>query len=84
MRASNHQPPYWAFQTLRRETRLETSIGAFLYPEPRASLLITVSPYFVLDAGPPQAVCSGCQPLASYRQEWGFVVVTRFALHLGF
>lgn len=72
---------------IRRETRLETSIGLFYAPGKRTgivgTMLLTINPYFVLDAKSPSGPCDGCDSgVVSYRQEWGFVVVTRFAIHL--
>jgi hypothetical protein len=75
----------------RHETRLETSAGMFLTGHTggrfAGSVLVTVSPYFVLDAGPPVAspACTDCPTdIASYRHSWGVVVVSRFAFHLAF
>jgi len=72
---------------IRRETRLETSLGLFFLPDMDGglSMLITVSPYFVLDAGAIGTVCGGCvDEIATYRQSWGVVLVSRFALRYGF
>jgi hypothetical protein len=69
-------------QTIRSETRVETSIGLFL-PARFASALITVSPYYVIDAGTPRMDCDACT-IAVYKQSWGVVLVSRFALRLGF
>lgn len=48
--------------------------------------MLTISPYFVLDAGPPTSASSGesNSTPASYREHWGLVVVTRFTLGHGF
>jgi hypothetical protein len=70
-------------QTIRRETRLETSIGVFYAPARFATVQLTVNPYFVLDAGSPERACDACA-IAGYRQQWGIVVVTRLALRRGF
>jgi len=70
-------------QTIRRETRLETSFGLFYAPIRFATVLLTVSPYLVLDAGSPERNCDACT-IAGYRQEWGVVIVSRLALRHGF
>ena len=70
-------------QTIRRETRLETSIGVFYAPARFATVQLTVNPYFVLDAGSPERACDACA-IAGYRQQWGIVAVTRLALRRGF
>jgi hypothetical protein len=72
-------------ETLRRETRLETSAGVFFWPGQGGSILFTVSPYVVLDAGPPEeAGCRNCEPFTSYKQSWGIVAVTRLVFRKGF
>ncbi|MBC8131855.1 MAG: hypothetical protein H7X95_02660 [Deltaproteobacteria bacterium] len=74
-----------AINIIRNETRLETSVGAFLFPRPEASFLFTISPYFVLDADAPGPGCVDCSaPVVDYRQSWGLVVVTRYAFRHGF
>ncbi len=73
-----------ALQLIRRETRLETSIGLFRQRGRFGSVLFTVNPYFVLKAGDPSVPCDGCDPLAAYRERWGIVVVFRVALRHGF
>lgn len=76
-----------SLRVMRRESRLETSIGAFVKSAgPRAgSILLSVNPYFVLDAGPPTGPCTNCvSDVTAYRQQWGLVVVARYAFHLGF
>jgi len=78
-----------AFSLIRHETRLETSVGVFGTTGGGkgggGSFLFSVSPYFVLDAGPPEATCAGCTAEASaYRQGWGIVAVARYALRYGF
>lgn len=77
-----------AFSLIRQETRLETSIGVFGTTGARkgggGSFLFSVTPYFVLDGGPPEVTCAGCTAEASaYRQSWGIVAVARFALRYG-
>jgi len=71
---------------VRHERRLETSAGVFLLPGGRmASIMLTISPYFVLDDGMPHRVCGDCAPaVSSYRERWGMVVVARFAVGRGF
>lgn len=78
--------PQGQLQLLRHEQRLETSVGIFVLPRGRvASIMLTVSPYFVLDQGMARRVCDDCMPaIASYRQGWGAVVVARFAVGRGF
>jgi hypothetical protein len=78
---------YGDIQIVRPESRLESSIGAFFLAgrNPAASVIVTVDPYFVLDAGAPIAPCAGCQSqAAAYRQDWGIMIVSRFAMHVGF
>jgi hypothetical protein len=70
-------------QTIRRETRLETSVGMFYAPVRFATVLLTISPYFVLDAGSPERNCDACT-IAGYRQDWGIVIVSRLALRRAF
>jgi hypothetical protein len=65
--------------TVRRETRLETSAGIFLHGRP-ATFVLTATPYFVLDAGAPQALNPDADVPSSYRQSWGVVFVGRWAL----
>ncbi len=83
----NYRQP--AYSLIRHETRLETSAGIFAATSSRkgglASILFTVSPYFIVDAGPPQATCALCtNDVSTYRQGWGIVAVARFALRYGF
>jgi hypothetical protein len=66
---------------IRRETRLETSVGLFI-PGRFVSALITVSPYFVVDADNPDK--NELYPIASYRQSWGIAFVSRLALRHAF
>jgi hypothetical protein len=72
---------------LRRETRLETSLGLVLHDRGSGSVLFTVSPYFVLDAGAPQSTCppTSCTfEVVRYQQDWGLVLVMRLALRRAF
>jgi hypothetical protein len=71
-------------ETIRRETRLETSVGIFAYDGHLSSALLSLSPYFVLNSGAPPSDCDGCQRFTSYHQEWGFVLVVRGTLRHGF
>ena len=73
-----------ALQLIRREARLETSIGLFLQQGRFGSVLVTMNPYFVLAAKDPSIPCDGCDPLAGYRERWGIVVVFKAALRHGF
>jgi hypothetical protein len=82
----NYRQP--AYSLIRHETRLETSAGIFAATgtgkSAIASFLFSVSPYFVLDSGAPQATCASCANQASaYREGWGMVFVSRFAFRYG-
>jgi len=72
-----------AINVVRPETRIESSVGIFI-PAPIASFMFTVSPYVTVAAGAPEINCHACQPVVSYREEWGLVFVSRFALRTSF
>jgi hypothetical protein len=72
---------------IRQETRLEGSLGLFFLSDVDGafSLLITASPYKVLDVGAIGPACGDClAEIATYRESWGVVLVSRFAFRYGF
>jgi hypothetical protein len=73
-----------AIQVVRTETRLEGSVGVFVYPGVVGSFMLTINPYVTVDSGAPETSCHACQPIASYAEDWGIVLVMRLALRVGF
>lgn len=73
-----------AVQVVRREFRIESSIGYHVQDARRASILAAIEPYFVADAGAARAsACAGCESVG-YEQWFGVVLVLRGALHVPF
>jgi hypothetical protein len=80
----NDSPTPIAIEVVRPETRIESSIGIFVYPGEVGSILFTISPYFTAASGAPEMNCHSCQPIASYSEDWGIVAVLRLALRKSF